>query len=133
MPRRALLAALLLAACAAPAAAASPCAKEYRRFCRDVEPGQGRLKKCLREHEDELGPACKGEVEADRAADEAAAKPKSAKAGFHEVCDDDIHTLCPDLKGAELSRCMVENRESFSDDCRQFLDRLKKQRRKARQ
>lgn len=132
MAYRPLLALLLLAACAAPAAAASPCAAEYRQFCREVDPGQGRLKKCLQEHEDELGPSCKAQVQADRKAD-SAAKPKSATAGFHAVCDDDIKTLCPDLAGAELARCMNENRASFSDDCKAFLDRLKKQRRKTRQ
>lgn len=133
MDHRPLLSLLLLAACAAPAAAAGPCAKEYRQFCREVDPGQGRLKRCLQEHEDELGPACKGQVAADRAADEAGSKHKSAKAGFHEYCDDDIKTLCPDLKGSQLAQCMNENRASFSDDCKEFLDKLKKQRRKARQ
>jgi hypothetical protein len=133
MAHRPLLAALLLAACPAPVRAAGPCGQALQKFCGDLDPGQGRIKKCLQDHEAELPPACKARVAADRAADEGGAKRKSAAAGFHEVCDDDIQTLCPDLKGAELARCMNENRASFSDDCKAFLERLKKRRRKARQ
>jgi hypothetical protein len=35
-----------------------PCADDIARFCKDVKPGEGRLVKCIEEHEKELSPAC---------------------------------------------------------------------------
>ena len=38
------------------------CADDIKRFCSDIEPGTGRLAKCLREHETELSPLCRPKV-----------------------------------------------------------------------
>jgi hypothetical protein len=38
------------------------CREDLRKFCGDVEPGGGRVIACLREHESELSPACRGVV-----------------------------------------------------------------------
>ena len=35
-----------------------PCTAEMRTFCAGVQPGQGRIVKCLRQHEAQLSPAC---------------------------------------------------------------------------
>ena len=46
------------------------CTGDMEKFCKDVQPGGGRILKCLREHAQELSPACshaidksKGEVQ----------------------------------------------------------------------
>ena len=39
-----------------------PCADDAARLCKDVQPGGGRVAKCLKEHEDELSPACQSEM-----------------------------------------------------------------------
>jgi hypothetical protein len=35
-----------------------PCKDDIEKFCRDVKPGQGRILKCMREHESELSADC---------------------------------------------------------------------------
>jgi hypothetical protein len=59
-------AALWMGLAAAPAKAAQgqgPCADDMQKFCKDVQPGGGRIARCLKEHESELSPECKEKME----------------------------------------------------------------------
>lgn len=38
---------------------AKPCAEDAARLCKGVEPGEGRVAKCMKEYEKELSRACK--------------------------------------------------------------------------
>ncbi|HUJ18381.1 MAG TPA: cysteine rich repeat-containing protein [Nitrospirota bacterium] len=38
------------------------CTGDVQQFCKDVQPGKGGIAKCLKQHENELSPACKGMV-----------------------------------------------------------------------
>ncbi|GIL40767.1 cysteine rich repeat-containing protein [Roseiterribacter gracilis] len=40
-------------------AIAEACTPDAQKFCKDVERGEGRIVKCLRDHAAELSPACK--------------------------------------------------------------------------
>jgi len=40
------------------------CAEDIQKFCKDVQPGGGRIAKCLKEHACDLSPACKGKCAA---------------------------------------------------------------------
>lgn len=42
------------------------CAAELEKFCKDVQPGRGRIQQCLTGHEAELGEACKDALQAGR-------------------------------------------------------------------
>ena len=39
------------------------CAPDAERFCKGVRPGRGRIAACLKGHESELSPECKGALE----------------------------------------------------------------------
>jgi hypothetical protein len=39
------------------------CAGDIARFCKEVQPGGGRIVKCLREHDKELSPSCTAKLE----------------------------------------------------------------------
>lgn len=38
------------------------CRTDLERFCKDVEPGHGHLRECLRAHEAELSDGCKAAI-----------------------------------------------------------------------
>ena len=37
----------------------SPCEEDAKKFCKDVQPGQGRVATCLSQHLEEVSPGCK--------------------------------------------------------------------------
>ena len=39
------------------------CTGDMEKFCKDVQPGEGRILKCLREHSQELSIACSQEID----------------------------------------------------------------------
>lgn len=119
-------------ALAAPAAAAGsgPCAEDAAKFCKDVKPGEGRVKACLAEHEKDLSQACRDRkaLAAERRADKAARKKgaggtcmkqygKGFASGFRSgfrmrsglgagkaagaACAADARKLCGDVKPGE--------------------------------
>jgi len=44
------------------------CKEDVQKFCKDVQPGDGGILRCLKEHEQELSPECKSRVEKRRGA-----------------------------------------------------------------
>lgn len=38
------------------------CSDDVQKYCKDVKPGQGRIVKCLKEHEKDLSPECKAKL-----------------------------------------------------------------------
>jgi hypothetical protein len=100
------------------AQAQNPCAEDVAKFCKDVQPGGGRLANCLQAHESELSPVCKANH------DQAKAKAKEA----HEACADDVQKLCKDVKPGEgrIVRCLKDNSDRLSNECRDKLMAAKK-------
>jgi hypothetical protein len=39
------------------------CEADAQKFCKDVKPGQGRIVKCLKEHEKDLSPECRAKMD----------------------------------------------------------------------
>lgn len=48
---------------AAAQAAARACRADVSRLCKGVQPGQGRVLACLREHREELSEACRTQID----------------------------------------------------------------------
>ena len=46
----------------APGNGANPCADDARRLCKGVQPGEGRILGCLKEHREEVSDACKARL-----------------------------------------------------------------------
>ena len=65
---RLILAALLAISLGSGAAAAKgkgrhPCHADRMKFCKDIKPGEGRIRACLNEHQADLSDKCKKGVE----------------------------------------------------------------------
>ena len=87
------------------------CAEDIAKFCKDVQPGGGRLAKCMREHEEELSAACKRQIrEAQRRWRETA-----------EACRDDVLRFCKDVKPGQgrLVQCLKEHQNEISVECQE--------------
>lgn len=42
------------------------CKDDAKKFCGDIQPGQGRIVKCMREHKKDLSATCQSEIESAR-------------------------------------------------------------------
>ncbi len=98
-------------------AADNPCKADFDRLCGDVQPGQGRIKACLKEHKDELSQECK---------DFLAAKAGEIRAKIdrvYEACKSDSDSLCPGIKpgGGRILRCLTEHKDDLTPKCRTAL------------
>jgi cysteine rich repeat protein len=104
---------LLGAAADVSAQGRGPCAEDAAKFCKDVQPGKGRMAQCLKEHENELSPSCKEHI----------AQMKQRGRGIHEACQDDALRLCKDVEPGRggIYRCLKEHESELSSACREQL------------
>ena len=65
-----------------------PCAEDLAKFCKDVQPGGGRIAKCLKEHEKELSATCTQHI----------AEVQSRWKEANQACHDDVLKFCKDVK-----------------------------------
>lgn len=88
-----------------------PCAEEMMKYCKDVQPGQGRIFGCMQEHENDLSPACKAHV----------AQMKEKRREMHEACSDDALRLCGNVKpgGGRMRDCLKEHENELSPQCKE--------------
>lgn len=86
-----------------------PCSEDIATFCKDVQPGAG-IGKCLKEHENELSPACK----------EGRGKMKKRMNEFQQACNEDVQKFCKDVKpgGGGIVRCLKEHESELSPECK---------------
>ncbi len=91
-----------------------PCAEDVAKFCKDVQPGGGRILSCMKEHENDLSPACKQHIA------QVKERVKEAKAS----CEDDVMMFCKDVKpgGGRIIRCLKEHENELSPDCKAKME-----------
>lgn len=99
-----------------------PCHDDAQKFCKDVKRGGGRMIKCMKEHESELSQACKDHR----------SEMKKERKEHREVCAEDMKTHCGDVKagGGAKMKCMKENKEKFSKECQDSLEKMKEHRKR---
>jgi hypothetical protein len=91
--------------------ASQPCADDLKKFCAGVQPGEGRLKACIKSHLAELSEGC------------AVRAYTVAVAG--KICKNDVSTLCagvvPGTGG--LRACIKSHIAEVSDPCKDAMAR----------
>ena len=102
------------------AAASHPCMDDAKKLCPGVQPGQGRIAQCLKQHKDQLSQECQARVAQFR--EEA------------EACEADVQKLCPNTKpGPERHQCMQAHKDQVSDQCKQLFAQVMERREEGRE
>jgi Cysteine rich repeat len=98
---------------AAFAAARAACADDIRTVCAGVEPGQGRVAKCIFSHLDQLKPACRTAAEGLHAAAQAAAP-----------CRQDVRSFCGGIErgSGRITDCLKEHASELKPECRTAME-----------
>lgn len=106
---------LAIATGATAAQNAKPCAEDAAKFCQGMQPGGGRVAKCLKEHASDLSPACKDSMA------NARAKAKS----FREACGEDARKFCRDEKrgGGRIMKCLAQHQDELAPACKDMMNR----------
>jgi len=106
----------------AEAKGSGPCSQDIERFCPGVQPGQGRYRSCLRQHESELSPAC---LEHYKATKKRVGKGASQ---VRALCAQEIQQYCKDISPGEgrILQCLKGREADLSPPCKEALsDALK--------
>ncbi len=94
-----------------------PCAADVKKFCSGVEKGQGRIAKCLKEHEKEISPACTEKMAAGKE------KMKARAKEIVESCKEELQKFCKEVKpggGAKL-KCLESHKAEVGEKCKAAL------------
>ena len=82
------------------------CGEDLQRFCYGVQPGEGRLIRCLSSHRGQLSPACISRV-------------AEARPALGMDCGQDLQRFCYGVQPGEgrLIRCLSSHRSQLSPAC----------------
>lgn len=104
--------------------AVGPCRGDVEKYCKDVDPGQGRIIECLKSNQSNLTQECQAHVEQQKA------KMKSNIKDIAEACQSDREKFCADIQGGKgrIMKCLKSNRDQLSEACRAELPEKRKNR-----
>jgi len=88
---------------------AKECAADVKAQCTGVEPGEGRIKACIKSHFNDLSQPCQSVL------------VKAAAIG--KACRDDIKKACADVKpgGGRIEACMKSHLTEVSEPCKDAM------------
>ena len=106
-----ILTALLLSGSVAVAQAAKPCASDIKTLCAGIQPGEGRIKACIKSHLTELSPTCQDRV--------------LTLAVTGKVCKTDVTKLCGGIEPGTggIRACIKSHMAEVSDPCKDAMSR----------
>jgi Golgi apparatus protein 1 len=96
------------------------CKGDVEQYCKDVQLGQGRMVRCLRDNEAKLSASCKEQM---AKMDEWRRQMHDRMHGVAEACKGDAQQYCKDVRpgGGRLMRCLKDNEGKLSDACKAAL------------
>ena len=109
---------ILLAGTGAVAQEAQPCKADVEKFCQGVQPGGGRIAACLKQHKDEVSPACKSRI----------AQAEKRLKEVHQACEDDIMSFCAGVEPGDgrVAKCLKAHQDQLSAECKGAIGKAKK-------
>jgi hypothetical protein len=86
-----------------------PCAGDIKSLCAGIQPGEGRLKACMKSHMTDLSPACQDRV--------------LTVAVTGKACKSDIASLCAGIAPGTggIRECLKSHMAKMSDACRDSM------------
>ena len=90
------------------------CKKDVQTYCKDVQPGEGRIMNCLAENKDKVSAECKRNI-------------GNFVNGFKQACGADEEKFCSKVERGQGRRlkCLNENSANLSPSCKAKLDEFK--------
>jgi hypothetical protein len=91
--------------------AGKPCAGDIKKLCAGIQPGEGRIKACIKSHLAELSQTCEDSV--------------LTVAVTGKVCKSDITKLCAGIEPGTggIRACIKSHMAEVSDPCRDAMSR----------
>jgi hypothetical protein len=85
------------------------CGPEIQQHCAGVEPGEGRLRACVKEHFAAFSEPCK--------------QAMLSSVAVVRACKADVKRTCPDTQpgGGRIQACMKDHFAGYSDPCKQAI------------
>ena len=105
-----ILTALLLSGSVAVAQqAGKPCAGDIKTLCAGIQPGEGRIKACIKSHLNDLSPTCQDRL--------------LTVAVSGKVCKADVAKLCAGIEPGTggIRACIKSHMADVSDPCRDAM------------
>jgi hypothetical protein len=96
------------------------CKGDVDQYCKDVQPGHGRMVRCLRDNEAQLSGSCKEQL---AQMDQQRRKMHERMHGVAEACKGDAQQYCKDVRpgGGRVARCLKDNEAKLSSACKAAL------------
>jgi hypothetical protein len=81
------------------------CNDDVQKYCKGVQPGQGRIVKCLADNKDKLSGSCKGVID---------------NIEKKHPCFEDIEQFCKGVEPGQgrIVKCLKEHKDQVSDACK---------------
>jgi len=91
------------------AQAGKPCADDIKKLCAGIQPGEGRIKACIKSHLTDLSPTCQDVV--------------LTVAVTGKVCKTDVTKLCAGIVPGTggIRACIKSHMAEVSDPCRDAM------------
>jgi hypothetical protein len=120
----ALLAAIGSVSAAQDSAGQGACRADAQKLCKDVEPGQGRVAQCLKEHESQVSSECKAHMDKMHEAMQARMQ------AFNEACQADVEKHCQGVQPGQgrVVACLRKNESSLSASCKEQMAKMDERR-----
>jgi len=85
------------------------CGPEIQQHCAGVEPGEGRLRACVKEHFAAFSEPCK--------------QAMLSSVAVVRACKADVQRTCPDIQpgGGRIQACMKDHFAEYSERCQQAI------------
>ena len=101
----------------------SACAKDIRKYCKTVTPGEGRMIYCMQAHEDKISPQCAYEL------GETASSVQTFADSLKDAviaCKAEITGVCGKTVPGQgrIAACLIANKSTASKDCADAIQKV---------